>query len=73
MMAAMGTAIVCKFTSIVFLYLALDQYQNLSSNSSNFTAALFTSLVQGCLLAPLFTHDYERCMPKNFLLPQEVT
>jgi hypothetical protein len=66
----LGISIAFKFGSVVCLRLALEEYENLSSNSSYFLTAIMMSLGPSTLLAPLYTFDHYYCIPRNFLLPQ---
>lgn len=61
-------AIVLKFGSIVCFSLALDDYQNLSANGSYLIYAMYCCVAPSSLLAPIYSYDHVRCMPKNFLL-----
>mmetsp|Transcript_5521 Transcript_5521/g.9410 ORF Transcript_5521/g.9410 Transcript_5521/m.9410 type:complete len:147 (-) Transcript_5521:596-1036(-) len=51
---------------------ALDEYQNLNSNTSYFVASIFTCLAPHCLVMPVFTYNHERCLPTNFVLNQKM-
>jgi len=64
------TSIVFKFASVVCPRIALDEYQELNSNCSYFTFALFFSLAPNCLLTPVYTYDHDRCQPKNIFFTQ---
>ena len=65
-----GISVVFKFASVVCLRLALEEYENLSSNASYFLSAIMMSLAPSSLLAPIYTYDHVNCMPRNFLLNQ---
>ena len=68
----MVISIILKFGSVVCLRIALEEYQNLSSNISYFLFAMMFTLAPTSLLAPLYTYDHVHCMSKNFLLPQSL-
>jgi hypothetical protein len=62
-------SIILKFGAVVCLRIALEEYQNLSSNTSYFLFAMMFTLAPTSLLAPLYTYDHVNCMSKNFLVP----
>ena len=70
MVANVIISIIFKFASVVCLRLALEEYENLSNNSSYFLFSLMTSLSTSCLMAPIFTYDHVNCMPRNFIINQ---
>ena len=65
-------SIMLKFGAVVCLRLALEEYQNLSSNTSYFLFAMMFTLAPTSLLAPLYTYDHVNCMSKSFLVPQSI-
>ena len=67
-----GISVVFKFASVVCLRLALEEYENLSSNASYFISAIMMSLAPSSLLAPIYTYDHVNCMPRNFFLNQNL-
>ena len=50
--------------------MALDEYQNLNSNTSYFITSLFTCVAPHPLIAAIFTYEHEVCRPTNFVLNQ---
>ena len=70
LMANFAMAIVYKFGSVVCLWLALVEYENLGSNGSYFVSAMLMAMVPSCLMAPMFTYDHVNCMPRNYLIQQ---
>ena len=69
-MANVIASIVLKFGSTVCLRLALEEYQNLSSNTSYFIYSMMMTVAPTSLLAPIYTYDHVNCMSKNFIMPQ---
>lgn len=63
-------SIMLKFTSVVCLRIALEEYENLSSNANYLSSSLLASLCTNCLMAPVFTYDHVNCMPRNFIIGQ---
>ena len=70
LMANVIASIVLKFGSAVCLRLALEEYQNLSSNTSYFVYSMMMTVAPTSLLAPIYTYDHVNCMSKNFIMPQ---
>ena len=68
----MVLAILSKFTSIILMSLALDEYQNLNANGTYFIFSIYTCLAPTCLLIPVYTYDHVRCMPKNYIINNKV-
>lgn len=65
----LALSIIFKCGSVVCLRLALEEYENLSSNTSYFLTAIMMSVSPSTLLAPLYTLDHFYCMPRNFVMP----
>ena len=63
-------SIAFKFGSMVCVRLALEEYENLSSNTGYFLSSLLMSLAPNCLLAPTYVYDHVNCMPRNYLIRQ---
>lgn len=61
-------SICLKFASVVCLRLALDEYQDLNANCSLFTFAILFTLAPNALMAPMYTYDHDKCLPRNFMI-----
>ena len=57
-----------KFASVISIWMALEDYENLEANGSLFMLAAFFSLLPANMLAPLITYDHENCIPANFMV-----
>jgi len=57
-----------KFASLVCVRLALEEYENLSSNTGYFLSSLLMSLAPNSLMAPTYAYDHVNCMPRNYLI-----
>lgn len=55
-----------KFASVICVWMALEDYENLEANGFLFVLAQVFSLLPANMLAPLLTYDHENCIPANF-------
>ena len=68
MFLTVGLAIILKFTSFVAMWLALEQYMNLTENGGYWLTAISTTIAPTALVAPLYTYNHESCLNANFVL-----
>ena len=64
----LALAVILKFSAIVNMALALEEYENLSENGAYFIYAIACSTAPSALIGPLFTYDHENCLASNFVL-----